>query len=259
VGREISGSYYRDDTTDRFEDDIVLTAEHLESDFFHDVSFDLHKREILGFCGLSDAGIHELAESLFGVRKVKGGTVRVVKDDTVIKTALGAMKAKIGYVPKDRDKQALMIVDTIMNNVCLPAVELTKGKLGFLSPGLQREVSRKVIEKFDVKTTGIAQIMNGLSGGNRQKVNLGRWLIQDKDILFLDCPTRGVDVGIKSYIYAEMLKAKEQGISIIVFSDELAELIGMCDTLVVMKNGKIKKTMRRSEAFTEEAIVEAML
>jgi ribose transport system ATP-binding protein len=259
VGREISGSYYRDDTTDRFEDDIVLTAEHLESDFFHDVSFNLHKREILGFCGLSDAGIHELAESLFGVRKIKSGAIRVTDKNTVIKTPLEAMKAKIGYVPKDRDKQALMVVDTIMNNVCLPAVELTKGKFGFLNPKAQREVSRKVIEKFDVKTTGVTQIISGLSGGNRQKVNLGRWMIQGKEILFLDSPTRGVDVGVKSYIYAEMLKAKEQGVSIIVFSDELSELIGMCDTLIVLKRGQIKKTMRRSDGFTEEEIVEAML
>ncbi|MDR0758810.1 MAG: sugar ABC transporter ATP-binding protein, partial [Treponema sp.] len=237
VGRELSGSYYRSEKTESFEDGIVLKVEHLESAFFHDVSFDLHRREILGFCGLSDAGIHELAESLFGLRKVKGGIVRAMKDDTVIKTPLGAMKAKIGYVPKDRDKQALMVVDTILNNVCLPAVELTKGKMGFLSPRLQREESQKVVKKFDIKTTGVTQLVSGLSGGNRQKVNLGRWMIQDKEMLFLDCPTRGVDVGVKSYIYQEMLKAKEQGVSIIVFSDELPELIGMCDTLVVMKRG----------------------
>jgi ribose transport system ATP-binding protein len=259
VGRELSGSYYRSEKEESFEDEIVLTVEHLESSFFHGVSFNLHRREILGFCGLSDAGIHELAESLFGVRKVKEGTVRVVKDDTVIKTPLGAMKANIGYVPKDRDKQALMVVDTILNNVCLPAVELTKGKMGFLNPMLQREVSQKVVKKFDVKTIGVTQIISGLSGGNRQKINLGRWMIQDKEILFLDCPTRGVDVGVKSYIYKEMLKAKEQGVSIIVFSDELPELIGMCDTLIVMKRGCIKKVMKRSEGFTEEAIVEVML
>jgi ribose transport system ATP-binding protein len=259
VGRELSGSYYRGDKEERFEDGIVLKVEHLESTSFHDVSFDLHRREILGFCGLSDAGIHDLAESLFGVREVKGGTVRVVKDGTVIRTPQEAMNAKIGYVPKDRDKQALMVVDTILNNVCLPAVELTKGKMGFLSPRLQRELSQRVVEKFDVKTTGVAQIISGLSGGNRQKVNLGRWMIQDKEILLLDCPTRGVDVGVKSYIYQEMLKAKEQGVSIIVFSDELPELIGMCDTLMVMKRGSIKKIMRRSEGFTEEAIVEVML
>jgi ribose transport system ATP-binding protein len=259
VGRELSGSYYRDEKEENFEDDLVLKVEHLESVFFHDVSFNLHRREILGFCGLSDAGIHELAESLFGVRVVKGGTVRVVKDDTVIKTPLEAMKANIGYVPKDRDKQALMVVDTILNNVCLPAVELTRRKIGFLSPRLQRELSQKVIKKFDIKTTGVTQIISGLSGGNRQKVNLGRWMIQDKEILFLDCPTRGVDVGVKSYIYKEMLKAKEQGVSIIVFSDELPELIGMCDTLIVMKRGGIQKIMKRSEGFTEEAIIEVML
>jgi ribose transport system ATP-binding protein len=185
--------------------------------------------------------------------------VRVVKNGTAIKTPLGAMMANIGYVPKDRDKQALMVVDTILNNVCLPAVELTRGKMGFLSPRLQREVSQEVVKKFDIKTTGVTQIISGLSGGNRQKVNLGRWMIQGKEILFLDCPTRGVDVGVKSYIYQEMLRAKEQGVSIIVFSDELPELIGMCDTLIVMKSGGIKKIMKRSECFTEEAIVEVML
>jgi ribose transport system ATP-binding protein len=259
VGRELSGSYYRSDTAEQFENTIVLKADHLESDHFHDVTFNLHRREILGFCGLSDAGIHELAESLFGVRKIKKGTIRVMNKDAIIKTPIAAMKAKMGYVPKDRDKQALMIVDTIMNNVCLPAVELTRGKLGFLSPRLRREVSGKVVEKFDVKTTGVTQIMNGLSGGNRQKVNLGRWMIQDKEILLLDCPTRGVDVGVKSYIYTEMLRAKDQGVSIIVFSDELSELIGMCDTLIVMKRGKIEKTIKRSDGFTEEAIVEVML
>jgi ribose transport system ATP-binding protein len=259
VGRELSGSYYRGEKKESFEDGIVLKVEHLESAFFHDVSFCLHRREILGFCGLSDAGIHELAESLFGVREVKSGTVRIMKDDMVIKTPWGAMKANIGYVPKDRDKQALMVVDTILNNICLPAVELTRGKIGFLNPRIQREVSQKVVKKFDVKTTGVTQIISGLSGGNRQKVNLGRWMVQEKEILFLDCPTRGVDVGVKSYIYKEMLKAKEQGVSIIVFSDELPELIGMCDTLVIMKRGSIKKIMKRSEGFTEEAIVEVML
>jgi ribose transport system ATP-binding protein len=259
VGRELSGSYYRDDTRENFEDEAVLSVKNLESDFFHDITFDLHKREILGFCGLSDAGIHELAESLFGVREIKGGTIRVTKKDALIKTPLEAMSAKMGYVPKDRDKQALMVVDTIMGNVCLPAVDLTQGKFGFLSPRLQREISEQVIEKFEVKTTGVTQIISGLSGGNRQKVNLGRWMIQDKDILLLDCPTRGVDVGVKSYIYHEMLKAKETGVSIIVFSDELPELIGMCDTLAVMKSGYIKKMMRRSEGLTEEAIVEVMI
>ena len=134
-----------------------------------------------------------------------------------------------------------------------------ENKWGYLSPKLQREVSKKVVQQFEVKTTGVHQIMSGLSGGNRQKVNLGRWMIQDKEILFLDCPTRGVDVGVKSYIYHEMLKAKKEGVSIIVFSDEMPELIGMCDTLIIMKNGYIKKTMKRSEGFTEEAIVEVML
>jgi len=265
VGRELAGSYYRDDTAESYEEEVVLKVENLCSDFFSDVNFELHKQEVLGFCGLSDAGIHELAESLFGVRKIRSGVVRVTGVDigctkeTQIKTPREAMNAHIGYVPKDRDKQALMVVDTILNNVSLPTVDLITKKLGFLSPRRQREVSRQVISKFDVKTTGSEQIISSLSGGNRQKVNLGRWMIQDKKILFLDCPTRGVDVGVKSYIYHEMIEAKNQGISMIVFSDELSELIGMCDTLIVMKTGRIVKVLKRSEGFTEEAIIEVML
>jgi ribose transport system ATP-binding protein len=136
---------------------------------------------------------------------------------------------------------------------------MTRKKFGFLSPKARREISRKVVEKFEVKTTGINQIMSGLSGGNRQKINLGRWMVQNKDILFLDSPTRGVDVGVKSYIYAEMNFLKSSGTSIIVVSDELTELIGMCDTLIVMKSGKMMKTLKRSQGFSDEEIIEVML
>ena len=117
----------------------------------------------------------------------------------------------MGYVPKDRDKQALMVSDSIEDNVCLAAVDMTQGRMGFLSPRRRQEVSSRVVKKFDVKTKGITQVISGLSGGNRQKVNLGRWMIQDKEVLILDCPTRGVDVGVKSYIYRSMMEAKKQG------------------------------------------------
>jgi ribose transport system ATP-binding protein len=259
VGRDLEGSYYREDKTESYEEKVVLRAEHLTSHYFKDVSFELHEREILGFCGLSDAGIHELAESLFAVRPAKSGNVTVVDENTVIKTPMQAMKLRMGYVPKDRDKQALMTQTTIEDNVALPTVEMIRRRVGFLHPQVKHELSEKVMAMFDVKASGISQVMSGLSGGNRQKVNLGRWLIQGKTILILDCPTRGVDVGVKSYIYHEMIELKKQGVSMLVFSDELPELIGMCDRLIVMKRGKIEKTMKRSEGFSEEAIIEVML
>ena len=259
VGRELTGSYYREDKQEDYDDEVVMHVEGLTTDHFQDVTFDLHRREILGFCGLSDAGIHELAETLFAVREKQKGTVTLTAGNEVIRTPWHAMQCKMGYVPKDRDKQALMVNDTIEHNVCLAAVEMTRKKFGFLSPKLGRELSKRVIDRFEVKTDGITQVLSGLSGGNRQKVNLGRWMIQDKDILILDCPTRGVDVGVKSYIYQAMLQAKRENVSIVLVSDELPELIGMCDRLLVMKEGKLVMDIRRSEGMTEETLIEVML
>ncbi len=259
VGREIEGAYYRQDHTGSYDRKVVLRADGLSCDHFSDITFELHKGEILGFCGLSDAGIHELAEALFAVRRLDSGKVTVVDAGVVISSPRQAMSLKMGYVPKDRDKQALMVNDTIENNIGLAAVELTRVSGAFLSPGRRRRVSERVVEKFMVKTNGVTQRLSGLSGGNRQKVNLGRWLIQDKEILILDCPTRGVDVGVKSYIYGEMMREKEKGVSMIVVSDELPELIGMCDTLIVMKGGKMVKTIERGPEMTEESIIEVML
>ena len=259
VGRELNGAYYREDAREDYDDEVVMRVEGLTSDAFTDVSFDLHRREILGVCGLSDAGIHELAETIFAVRERKHGTVTLTEGGTQIRTPWQAMKCKMGYVPKDRDKQALMVNDTIEHNVCLAGVDMVQKKLGFLSPRAGRELSRRVVGRFEVKTDGISQVLSGLSGGNRQKVNLGRWMIQDKDILILDCPTRGVDVGVKSYLYQMMLKAKQENISILLISDELPELIGMCDRLLVMKEGRVVASIRRSEGMTEESLIEVML
>jgi ribose transport system ATP-binding protein len=259
VGRELNGAYYREDDSEDYDGDVVMQVNGLTAEGFEDVSFELHKREILGLCGLSDAGIHEVAEALFAVREKKKGEVRLTRSAQEIKTPWQAMELRVGYVPKDRDKQALMVNDTIEDNVCLAGVSLTKKKLGFLSPKLRKEISEKVIKKFEVKTNGPSQVLSGLSGGNRQKVNLGRWMIQDKDILILDCPTRGVDVGVKGYIYQMMMEAKKEGVSILMISDELPELIGMCDRLIVMKDGKAISQVLRSEGMTEEKLIEVMM
>ncbi|MDL2236844.1 sugar ABC transporter ATP-binding protein [Christensenellaceae bacterium OttesenSCG-928-K19] len=259
VGRDLKGAYYREDQQESYGDEVVLKVENLSSDHFQDVSFELHKGEILGVCGLSDAGIHELAEALFAVRDVTRGRVVYTKSNDKIQSPRQAMGLKMGYVPKDRDKQALMVNDSIEDNVALPTVELIRGKLGFLSPKKRKELAGKVIAEFEVKTSGGGQLLSSLSGGNRQKVNLGRWMIQDKEILILDCPTRGVDVGVKSYIYHRMTEAKQAGVSMVVVSDELPELIGMVDTLIIMKAGKVEQVSKRSSGFTEEAIIEVML
>jgi len=261
VGRAMEGGYYRVDNNASYDKSkIVLEGVNLTSQKFQNISFELYKGEILGFTGLSDSGIHELAEAMFAIRPTSSGFIRLPqKNNVVIKTPQQAMQLSIGYVPKDRDKQALMVHDSILNNISLAGIEMTKKKFGFLSPSKRVEITQKAIDSFSIKTNGPNQQLSGLSGGNRQKVNLSRWVIQDKEILILDCPTRGVDIGVKSYIYKTMIAAKKDGISMILITDELPEVIGMCDILNIVKDGEIVKTIKRGPDLSEEAIIEVMV
>jgi ribose transport system ATP-binding protein len=260
VGREISGDYYRADHTPDYSDEVVLSVEDVTVEGkIEDVSFELHKGEILGFGGLSDSGIHSIGRVVYGLEKIKNGSVRLVDGSRAIRSAKVALGSNMAYVPKDRDKDALMIHDTILANATLPSLTELQGPVGFLSASKLKKLARGTVENLQVKTTGIDQNMEALSGGNKQKVNLGRWLAKDLKVLVLDCPTRGVDVGVKVYIYSLMKQAKKDGIATILISDELTEVLGMADRLIVMKDGRVTKTIRRDEEFTEHSVIEVMI
>jgi ribose transport system ATP-binding protein len=260
VGREISGDYYRADMTPDYSDEVVLSAENVTIDGeIENVSFDVHRGEILGFCGLSDSGIHSVGKAVFGLSKKNSGSVRFAGSGEEIVNANDALRRKMAYVPKDRDNDALMIHASILDNCTLPSLNELQGAVGYLSPAQLKKLSSGVAERLNVKCTGIQQNMDALSGGNKQKVNLGRWIAKDLDVLILDCPTRGVDVGVKAYIYSLMKQAKKDGIAIILISDELTEILGMADRLFVMKDGRVTKTIRRDEDFTERSVIEVMM
>ena len=261
VGREMAGDYYRSDNTPSYSDEVILRAEDL-SDVdgnISNVSFEVHAGEILGFAGLSDSGIHTVGEVIYGLTKTKGGKVTLVRQNMEIKNATQALQNYTAYVPKDRDNQALMIKATIMDNFALPSATEMRGPMGYLSPAKIRKLANEMKDKLSVRSNDIVQPMDALSGGNKQKVNLGRWLAKDLQLLILDCPTRGVDVGVKAYIYNLMKEAKKQGVAMVLISDELAEVLGMADRLVVMKDGKVKKVIRRDEDFTEHSVIEVMI
>ncbi len=259
VGRNISGDYYRADTAPDYAEEVVLTAEGLTVEGeIEDVSFQLHRGEILGFVGLSDSGIHSVGKAVFGLAKAGKGRVALGSGGEV-KNTRDAIAGSMGYVPKDRDNEALMIHASIFHNATLPSLKEFRGPAGFLSPARLRKLSGDIVKKLSVKCTGIQQAMDALSGGNKQKVNLGRWLAKDLKVLVLDCPTRGVDVGVKGYIYELMKQAKAQGIAMILISDELTEALGMADRLIVMKDGRIVRTILRGEDFTERSIIEVMI
>lgn len=261
VGRKILGSgYYRSDNEVIYGEDILLRVSDLTVEKeLEDISFDLHKGEILGFCGLSDSGIHEIGKAVYGLSKVKKGTVELKSRNITIKTPMSALKNGMAYVPKDRDNEALFINDNILFNMCLPSFSELSGLAGFVDPKKEKSLANKMCDSLSVKCTGITQKMSGLSGGNKQKVNLGRWLAKDLDVIVLDCPTRGVDVGVKSYIYNIMKELKEKGLGMILISDELTEVLGMSDRLNIMKEGRIVSTICRNEDFTEHSVIGKMI
>ncbi|MDR2487123.1 MAG: sugar ABC transporter ATP-binding protein [Clostridiales Family XIII bacterium] len=260
VGREISGDYYRADLAPDYRDEVVLKADNLTvAGEIEDLSFDVHRGEILGFCGLSDSGIHSVGKALFGLAKLQAGRVTLAGTGAAVKDGPAALRQKMAYVPKDRDNEALMLHARIIDNATLPSLGILKAALDFLSPRKLKRLSSEMIDKLSVKTTGYAQNIDALSGGNKQKVNLGRWLAKDLDVLILDCPTRGVDVGVKAYIYQLMKEAKEQGIAMVLISDELTEVIGMADNLIVMKDGRQVRRIERGASFTEQSVIEVMI
>jgi ribose transport system ATP-binding protein len=260
VGREISGDYYRDDNRAEFIDEVVLRVNNLRvAGELDDISFDVHAGEILGFCGLSDSGIHSIGKAVFGLSKASAGSVCLTAKGLDIKNSTQALRNNMGYVPKDRDTEALMMNDSVRENFTLPSLDELTGPLGFVSPGNMKKLTFEAVAKLSVKCRGISQSVGALSGGNKQKINLGRWLAKDLNLLILDCPTRGVDVGVKAYIYSLMKEAKKNKIAAILISDELPEVLGMADRLIVMKDGRITKMITRGNEFTEQAVIEVMI
>lgn len=260
VGRDISGDYYRADMAPDYREQVALEVKDLTvPGELEDISFQLHEGEILGFCGLSDSGIHAVGKAVFGLSRPSAGSVRLESKNMEITKPMQALDNNMGYVPKDRDNEAMMIEASIRENFTLPSLRELTGPVAYVSPKRMNRLAGEMVEKMSVKCTGIFQSVSALSGGNKQKINLGRWLAKDLKVLVLDCPTRGVDVGVKAYIYGLMKQAKQEGIATILISDELTEVIGMADRLLVMKDGKITREISRGAEFTEQAIIEVMI
>ncbi|MCR5388239.1 MAG: sugar ABC transporter ATP-binding protein [Lachnospiraceae bacterium] len=260
VGREVSGEYYRADMTPTCAEEVVLEVKDMSVDGqISNVSFDVHAGEILGFAGLSDSGIHVVGEAVYGLRKLSSGHVTLKESNINITNPQLALSNRMGYVPKDRDNEALMIHASVKDNFVLPSMKELSGTLGVLKPAKLNRMANEMREKLSVKCVGISQPMDALSGGNKQKVNLGRWLAKDLKLLILDCPTRGVDVGVKAYIYSLMKEAKKNNLAMILISDELTEVLGMADRLLVMKDGVVTKEIRRDEDFSEQSVIGVMI
>ncbi len=258
VGRELGSRYYRTDYGEPASGEVVLSVRGLSvHKQIRDISFDLHKGEILGFGGLSECGMHEVGKAVFGASFGRMGTVALA-DGTKIDSIPEAIRHSIAYASKDRDNESLIVNDSIRDNIVLPSVDDLSDN-GLLNRKRLSRFANEHAEQMSVKMTGIEQFVSDLSGGNKQKVVLARWLGKASDILVLDSPTRGIDVKVKADIYALMAELRKKGKSIIMISEEIQELLGMCDRILIMKDGTVSAEFSRSKELGEEDIIARML
>ena len=258
VGREIGDNYYRTDYGEEISKEIVLSAKNVTvKGQIEDLNLELHKGEILGIGGLSECGMHEVGKALFGASYFRQGTV-TLGDGTPINSIPDAIKHSIAYASKDRDNESLVINDTIGHNICLPSLENLKTH-GMLRGKSMKEFANKYAKQMSTKMTGVDQFVSALSGGNKQKVVLARWVGKDSDLIILDSPTRGIDVKVKADIYAMMNDMRKSGKSIIMISEEIMELLGMADRILIMKDGKINGEFLRSPELKDTDLIDNMI
>jgi len=258
VGREIGSAYYRTDYGTPVSDEVVLTVSGVSvPGEIEDVSFQLHRGEILGFGGLSECGMHEVGKAIFGASWDRKGSVTLA-DGTAIDSIPTAIKHSIAYTSKDRDNESIIINESIRNNVVLPSLDDLSSR-GLLSGGKLTRFAKKHAEDMQTKMQNVNQFVSDLSGGNKQKVVLARWIGKNSDILVLDSPTRGIDVKVKQAIYALMADMQKQGKSIIMISEEIPELLGMSDRIFVMKDGRINGEFMRDPSLSEEDLIAKMV
>lgn len=233
--------------------EIVLEAEHLVSPDVKDVSFCLHRGEILGFAGLMGAGRTETMRLVCGADPRESGVIKVKGKPVKIHNPKDAVKVGIGYLSEDRKRFGLCLGLSVADNTVLPSLDDFSGPL-LMHDKKVNDVTNEYIEKIHTKTPSTKALVRGLSGGNQQKVIVSKWLLRDCDVLIFDEPTRGIDVGAKSEIYKLMNQLASEGKSIIMISSEMPELLRMSDRVVVMCEGRVTGELDISEATQEKVM-----
>lgn len=249
VGRTLEQYYTRDFLTPG---ETVLKVEHLcDGKMVKDVSFELHKGEILGFSGLIGAGRSETMQAIFGLTEKYSGKVFVHGKEEHFTSAVDAVAKGLALVPEDRKLDGLYHVQSVKYNSTIEVLgEFIKGIL--LNKKKEDSIATQYVKMMNTKTYSLNQPIGQLSGGNQQKVLIGRWLATNPSILILDEPTRGVDVGAKAEIYSIMNYLVKQGLAIIMISSEMPEIINMSDRVYVMANGKVTGCLNHSEVSQEK-------
>ncbi|EGT0620885.1 MULTISPECIES: sugar ABC transporter ATP-binding protein [Citrobacter] len=221
----------------------------------NNIDFTLYQGEILGFAGLMGAGRTELARAIFGADPIDGGTLKLNGNVTVIKDIPDAIKQGISYLTEDRKKEGLALGLSVERNIMLGNYPEYSDRYGNVDSKRCQKTSEEQVKALRIKTPHLEQAALNLSGGNQQKIIIARWVCKDTDILIFDEPTRGIDVGAKLEIYELMNRLVAKGKSIIMISSELPEVLGMCDRILVMRNGRITGELASDDA-TQEKIMQ---
>ncbi len=237
----------------------ILTVEHLKIDEkINDISFSLKKGEILGFAGLMGSGRTEILEALFGIREKQGGSVVLNGRPICVKSSKDAVKAGLALIPEDRRKQGLVLMHSVKENAILPKVAGLCRKRFLVDEKRANEMVARNIEDLNVVTDGINKRISLLSGGNQQKIVIAKWLNMQPEVMMLDEPTAGVDIGAKAEIIHLVRRFADEGKGVLFVSSELTELMAVCDRIIVLFDGKITGEISRKELKVEEELQHAI-
>ena len=250
VGRDLSTMFER---TRHQLGEIALELDNVCTDDVADISLTVRRGEVVALAGLVGAGRTELALAIAGDRAVNSGTIKVHGLAKRFRSPTDAIAAGIGLAPEERKADALIMVRSVRDNIALAVLD-GLSRFGVVDRRKERQLAEKYIASLRIRTPSMAQLMQNLSGGNQQKVVLARWLAKETDILVLDEPTRGVDVGAKAEIYAIIDDLAAKGVAVLVISSELPEVLGIADRIVVMQEGRVTGELAHADA-TEERIL----
>ena len=251
VGRDVSQIF---PTRERNIGDIVLSVDNYSHPTeFNQISFNLHRGEILGFYGLVGSGRSEFMQALFGITRASCGAVRVDGGDVTIKSPADAISHGIVYVPEDRGKQGAITALPIFKNITLPSLVRTS-KNGFLRMAREFALAREYTNRLDLRAASLDTNVGDLSGGNQQKVVIAKWLATLPKVIILDEPTKGIDIGSKAAVHEFMAELAAQGLAVIMVSSEITENIGMSDRVIVMREGRMVAELGNNELSPETLV-----
>lgn len=251
TGREVEYPRYKRKCKD---DNVILEVNHLtRKGHYEDISFKMRPGDIVGLIGLLGSGRTELAMSLFGLNPAQSGRIKIDGKEVKIKSPMAAKKHKIAMLPEDRITQGLFMDREIKVNVTSSIIEAVAKNKIFLDRNAENDIAEQTIEELKVRTPSVETVVGNLSGGNQQKVVIGKWIATHPRVFIMDTPTVGIDIGSKAEIYEQIHKFADQGMAILFISDEIPEIMANCNRVIVMRSGRCIRILEEDELMKPEA------